>query len=107
MISPLVAHLSEKAYAQAKDLNTYVFKADRRLSRAQIKQRLETEYEVKIVKLRVLTIKGKPSRSIRIKQRSSRSLGQRKTIKKAYVVLKEGDVIPVFTDHSESGQASK
>ena len=102
MISPLIPHLTEKTYDLAKNLNVYVFKLDKALNTSQIKDRIQTEYDVEVVNLRTLLAKGKNARSIRLKSRATRRvLGRRKTVKKAYVTLKKGDVIPVFTDFTE------
>ncbi len=102
MNSSLTPHLTEKTYALAKDLNTYIFKAEKSLNKVQIKAMIETEYEVEVTDLRTMIAKGKQARSIRIKSRSGRRFnGRRKTLKKAYVTLKAGDVIPAFTDFTE------
>ena len=80
----LKPHLSEKSFALAKDLNVYVFKLAPSLNCAQIKQG------------------GKKARTIRLgSRRPAQRSGRRTDFKKAYVVLKEGDSIPVFTDYTE------
>ena len=102
MILPLTPHPTEKTYNLAKDTNTYVFKVDKDLNKIQIKEMVQTEYNVEVVNLRTLIAKGKTARSIRLKSRSTRRFtGRRKTLKKAYVTLKEGDVIPIFTDAAD------
>ena len=99
---PLIPHLTEKTYILAKDLNTYVFEADRDLNKVQIKTMIESEYEVEVQDVRTVTVKGKKARSLRMKSKSrGQFYGYKKTFKKAYATLKEGDVIPVFTDFTE------
>ena len=46
VVYDIMPHLSEKSYALAKDLNIYVFKVDRRLNQAQIKDLLQKQYKV-------------------------------------------------------------
>ena len=104
MIMPPTPQLSEKTYALAKDLNTYVFKVEPRLSKPEIKRQIEAEYKVEVVGLKTLVAKGKRARSIRLKSRGGRLLGRRRTLKKAYVTLKEGDVIPVFTNFADESE---
>ena len=96
MVTPLIPQLTEKTYALAKDANTYVFKVEPSLNKLQIKQQIQDEYDVEVIGLRTLIAKGK-----RIGGRFGRPAGRRKTVKKAYITLKEGDVIPVFTNFSE------
>lgn len=100
MTSPPIPHLTEKTFNLAKDFNTYVFKVDKNLNKLQIKKQLEVEYKVEVIEMHTLILKGKKARSIRPKSRR-RVLGRRKDFKKAYATLKEGDVIPVFTDSNE------
>ena len=105
MIMPLTPQLSEKTYALAKEHNTYVFKVEPVLNKPEIKRQIEAEYQVEVVSLKTLVAKGKQARSIRLKSRASgRVLGRRRTIKKAYVTLKEGDVIPVFTNFTDESE---
>ena len=98
----LKPHLSEKTFNLARDFNVYVFKLSPKLSKGQIKQLVEEEYAVKVMELRTASQQGKRARTIRLKQRSSkRTYGRRSDFKKAYITLKEGDSIPVFTDYNE------
>ncbi len=99
---PLTPHLTEKTYILAKDLNTYVFEADKNLNKVQIKTMIESEYEVEVNNLRTVIVKGKKARSLRMKSKSRRQFyGYKKSFKKAYATLKEGDMIPVFIDFTE------
>ena len=96
MITPLIPQLTEKTYALAKDTNTYVFKVEPRLNKPQIKQHIQSEYGVEVINLQTLILKGK-----QVGSRLGRPVGRRKTVKKAYITLKEGDVIPVFANFNE------
>ena len=96
--SLLTPHFSEKSQALAQAQNIYVFRVDLRLNHNQIKQFVEDEYKVNVIKLRTAVIKGKKSRSIRLGSRSSRPVGRRSDFKKAFVVVKAGQTIPVFVD---------
>ena len=99
MIAPLVPQLTEKSYDLAKNRNIYVFKVATRLNKAQIKEHIQSEYKVEVIGLKTLIVKGKRARSIRLKStRAARVIGRRQTLKKAFISLKEGDVIPIFTN---------
>ena len=99
MIAPLVPQLTEKSYDLAKNRNIYVFKVATRLNKAQIKENIQSEYKVQVIGLKTLIVKGKRARSIRLKStRAARVIGRRQTLKKAFISLKEGDVIPIFTN---------
>lgn len=101
MTDLLIPHLTEKTQSLAQNLNVFVFKADKSLNKDQIKEALEKEYKVEVVKLRTQVQQGKKARSIHLKARSSLKIGRRKTYKKAYVQLKPGETIPVFADFTK------
>ena len=106
MLEIITPHLTEKTYKLAKELNVYVFKVNKTLNIAQIKDILQKQYKIEIIDVRTLVAKGKKARSIRINSPyRKRVVGKRSDIKKAYVTLKQGDTIPVFVDAS-SDQAS-
>ena len=97
--------LSEKTYTAAEQLNVYVFEVPIKLNKTQIKQLVETEYQVTVTKVRSLNQTGKPARSIRIKSRARARAGKRSDFKKAYVSLKQGDELPIFADQPKDQQA--
>ena len=100
----LIPQLSEKNYHLATNFNTYVFKVNPKLSKAHLKDLLQAEYKVAVVAVRTANFSGKRARSIHLKSRSSLVIGRRKNWKKAYVTLKSGDSIPVFTDFVKENQ---
>ena len=101
----LQPRLSEKTYAAAESLNVYTFEVPSQLNKNQIKQALEADYQVSVVAIRSLNQQGKPSKSLRIKSRTSPNQGRRSNLKKAYVTLKAGDSLPIFADQPSSGEA--
>jgi large subunit ribosomal protein L23 len=87
--------MSEKAYAQANTLNTYVFNVPLDANKIQIKAAVEKEYSVNVNTVNIVRQDGKTKQAYR--KRGGRIQGKRKDFKKAYVVLAEGQSIPVFT----------
>lgn len=92
--------LSEKTYAAAEDLNVYVFEVPISFNKHQIKELVESTYEVSVIRVRSLRQKGKPANSIRLKARSRPTAGSRSDLKKAYVTLKAGDKLPIFAEQA-------
>ena len=94
MTMPLRPRVSEKTYEQSEKLNVYVFLVPADASALSIKQAVEAQYKVGVVKVNSLNQKGKVKRTYR---RGGRSVeGKRTDFKKAYVTLKEGDMLPIF-----------
>ena len=106
MIHTVFPHTTEKAYSLSQEKNIYVFKADKRLNKNQIKDMIQTEYKVKVLALRVALVKGKMARSFSLRRRRRRQpiYGRRQTWKKVYVTLSKGDTIAAFTDASKDKQ---
>ena len=80
------AIVTEKSNLAMSDANTYVFEVDSRANKIQIKDAIESVYDVKVVNINIVNVKGKRVRWGRIE-------GKRPNWKKAYCRLKEGDVI--------------
>lgn len=97
----LTPQLTEKNHHLASQLNIYVFKVDPNLNKAQIKTLIAEEHGVSVVDVRTANFSGKKARSIHLSSRSSRVIGRRPRWKKAYVTLKKGESIPVFTDFTK------
>lgn len=76
-------YVSEKSTIAADERNEYVFKVSSDATKPEIKQAVEKMFEVKVVKVSVLNVKGKVKRFGRI-------TGSRKNWKKAYVTLQDG-----------------
>ena len=60
ILLPLV---TEKGTQQSSDLNTYTFKVHLKANKTEIKQAIESLYNVKVADVRTLVRKGKPRRT--------------------------------------------
>ena len=69
--------------------NTYTFEVAKDANKIEIRQAIETIFDVTVVKVNTLNVKSKPKR-VRYQ------LGRTRTWKKAMVTLKEGDTIELF-----------
>lgn len=103
----LAPRMSEKAYQQSLELNTYVFVVPREANTAQIKAAIEAEFKVTVTDVRTVIVKGKPKKAYRKGARPVE--GHRKDIKKAYVTVKSGDKIDIFgeMEKAEEQQAKQ
>jgi large subunit ribosomal protein L23 len=79
----LAPHVSEKATMVGEKLNQVIFKVVTNATTTEIKQAVETLFEVKVKDVRTVNVNGK-KRNFRQKP------GQRKSWKKAYISLAEG-----------------
>lgn len=95
----LKPRMSEKAYAQSQN-NVYVFKVDKSLDKTSISRAVALQFDVTVVDVKTLVQKGKAKRTVR---KGGRPVaGRESDFKKAYVTVKEGDVIPVFAAVEEA-----
>lgn len=95
----ITPRVSEKAYGQAGDLNTYVFVVPLSANKIEIKRAVEAEYSVEVIDVNIARISGKVKKSYR---KGGRTItGSRSDIKKAYVRVKDGQTIPVFAAQEE------
>ena len=85
IIAPVV---TEKSAVTANDGRTYVFKVSKAANKTQIKQAIESAFNVKVSNVRTLNTKPK-------KKRVGRYTGNTKTYKKAIVQLKDGFAIEI------------
>jgi large subunit ribosomal protein L23 len=90
VIKPVVTEKSSAVYAASK---VYTFKVDLKASKPAIRQAIQQMFNVTVTDVRTI--------SVRVKERRPGGLGRgrsgrRSAWKKAIVVLKEGDVIPIF-----------
>jgi large subunit ribosomal protein L23 len=85
LLKPVV---SEKSYALL-DENKYTFIVDPRSNKTQIKQAVETVFEVKVTGVNTINRVGK-------RKRTRTGFGQRAATKRAIVTLAEGDRIDIF-----------
>lgn len=95
----LKPRMSEKAYQQSLLNQTYVFVVPTDSNKIQIKETIEAQFNVTVEDVNIVVQQGKKARSIRLGNRRARPIvGERKTIKKAYVRLKDGDAIKIFEE---------
>ena len=87
VLQPVV---SEKSYALLED-NVYTFVVHKSASTPEIKDAIETIFDVKVMKVNTLNRKGK-----RMRNRRSFTYGKRPDTKRAIVTLAEGDSIDLF-----------
>ena len=85
IIAPVV---TEKSAVTANDGKTYVFKVAKAANKTQIKQAIESAFNVEVSEVRTLNTKSKA-------KRVGRYTGTTKTYKKAIVVLKDGFAIEI------------
>jgi len=84
LYSVLVApRVTEKTVAASEKANQYVFKVVKNATKNEIKQAVETLFEVKVNQVRTINVKGK-------QKNFARRSGQRNDWKKAYISLAEG-----------------
>ena len=80
--------ISEKTYGLL-DENKYTFVVDKRANKTQIKQAIESIFEVKVEKVNTLNRPGKVKRRGWV-------VGKRPDVKRAIVTLAPGDEIEIF-----------
>ncbi len=85
--------LTEKA-ARLKEMNQVVFEVDPKANKIEIKQAVETLFDVKVKDVRTAIFRGKP-------KRLGRRVALRRTWKKAVVTLREGYDIQFFDESEE------
>ncbi|MEM9102708.1 MAG: 50S ribosomal protein L23 [Pseudomonadota bacterium] len=85
----LAPHISEKQTIAQETRNEYVFRVRTDATKQQIKKAVESLFEVEVLRVTTLNVKGKTKRTGMV-------VGKRKNWKKAYVTLKEGQSIDLF-----------
>jgi large subunit ribosomal protein L23 len=85
IIRPVV---SEKTYVLA-EAGKYTFRVADRAHKTQIRQAIETLFDVKVLDVRTASVKSKP-------KRRGHTSGRTRQWKKAIVQVREGDTIPIF-----------
>lgn len=81
--------ITEKGMRNTEESNTVVFQVDHRANKLLIKQAVETLFQVKVLDVNTLNVRGKKKR-VRMRE------GKKPDWKKAYVTLQEGDSITFF-----------
>ena len=87
IIEPIV---SEKSYTLL-EANVYTFRVHPQASKPEIRDAVEHQFGVRVLKVNTLNRKGKRKRN-----RRNFTFGQRPTTKRALVTLAEGDSIDLF-----------
>ena len=85
--------LTEKA-ARLKEENKVLFEVDLRANKIQIRDAVETLFDVKVTAVNTLIQRGK-------RKRMGRRLAKRRNWKKAIVTLRPGDDIQFFDESEE------
>ena len=85
LLRPVV---SEKSYTQIAQ-NCYTFKIHQDAHKTQVRQAVEQLFEVKVLRVNIITVQPKP-------KRRGATKGTRSGWKKAIVQLKQGDSIEIF-----------
>ena len=86
ILSPVV---SEKSYDLIEHNNTYTFVVDPRANKTEIKQAVQSIFDVTVTRVNTQNRKGKTKRTGYV-------TGQRNNIKRALVTLAAGDEIDLF-----------
>jgi large subunit ribosomal protein L23 len=84
---PLI--LTEKGNLLREDNNQYLFEVDRRANKIEIKQAVENLFDVKVLDVRTMVVRGKI-------RRMGRAHAKTQNWKKAIVALREGDEIEFY-----------
>ena len=85
LLRPLI---TEKATNLAGD-GKYAFAVDRRANKVQVRQAIETAFNVRVDKVNTMNVRGK-------RRQFGRRVRQSPSWKKAIVTLVEGDTIQIF-----------
>ncbi|MBF0287211.1 MAG: 50S ribosomal protein L23 [SAR324 cluster bacterium] len=81
--------LTEKTTLQHEFHNQVAFEVAKQANRIQIKESIEKAFNVTVLQVRTIVVKGKT-------KRLGRHMGKRSDWKKAIITLKEGDKIEYF-----------
>jgi len=81
--------LTEKTNIQSDTENRYSFEVDRRANKLQIKDAVEKAFDVRVVAVNVINVRGK-------RRRLGRQVGWTPSWKKAIVTLAPGQRIQLF-----------
>lgn len=84
--------ITEKSTYQSSALNQYAFEVDPDATKAQVKDAVETLFDVRVRKVNIMIMPAKRKRA----GMSRRVVIRRSMYKKAIVTLEPGDMIDVF-----------
>jgi large subunit ribosomal protein L23 len=100
----MMPRMSEKAYAmsQRDNVKTYVFEVPISSNKHSIARGVTMQYDIVVTSVRTVTTKGKVKQSYR---KGGRPItGVRSDVKKAYVTLRTGDVLPLFIEEQKEDE---
>lgn len=102
----LKPRLSEKAYGLSEERNTYILEVPKGVSRLRIAKAVALQYEVEVESVRIAAQPGKAKRTYK---RGGRVVhrGQASPVRKAYVHLKEGSKLPIFSAVDDNKKSQK
>ena len=86
---PLV---TEKSSYQSGKMNQYSFIVADAATRTQVKDAIETLYDVSVARVNIINVPAKRGRRLRSRRMSVRKAG----FKKALITLAEGQTLPIF-----------
>ncbi len=86
ILAPVV---SEKSYDLIEHKNTYTFIVDPRSRKGEIREAVETLFDVKVLRVNTMNRRGKT-------KRQGYSVGRRRDTKRAVVTLAPGNSIDLF-----------
>ncbi len=96
----LKPRVSEKTYMLSETRRSYAIDVPHSANKHTIAKAVAAQFGVTVETVNVVNVKGKPKRTVR--KGSRPTLGRRSDIKKAYVVLKEGDKLPFFAEAEDT-----
>lgn len=96
---------SEKTYALSEQANTYVFEIDKDINKHSVARAVAEQFGVSVTGVRVASTPAKPKRSYR--KRGKYIKARTSAVRKAYVTLKEGDKLPLFSSVEDDKPKTK
>ncbi len=99
----LIPVLSEKSYQLSQQRNRFVFKVPLSVNRNTVASAVESQFGVNVVTVNITRVKGKAKSTNR---KGGRPIaGKTNEYKKAYVLLAEGQSIPIFQVEDDKAKA--
>ncbi len=96
----LKPRMSEKAYGLSQVHNTYVFDVPTDATKLTVADAVAAQFEVTVTNVRIANKQGKAKQTY--VKRSRPVAGKQARSKRAYVTIKQGDIIPVFAAVEEA-----
>lgn len=101
----LKPRVSEKAYELSQAHQTYVFDVPKEANKQTIAQAVTAQFGVAVQTVNIVNLKGKAKRTVR---KGGRPIaGRQKGTKKAYVLLAEGESLPIYAAQEEDAKPAK